>query len=179
MIGWGVGPRFGAPCIAYGIVSVLLTHRFPSIFGFPDDARLAIGVLGGLLLSVGLAVYLVTVGWFLVARKEGALVTTGPFRVVRHPLYATWLWLLFPGIALLCRSWLTLGVVPVGYMALKSFIKHEEGELERKFGREYETYRWEVNQIVPPIFSPTSKRNQTGNRRSAEHVDRPPEATDG
>jgi len=161
MIGWGIGPRFGAPCIAYGMVSVLLTHRFPSIFGFPDDARLAIGVLGGSLAAMGFAFYLVTVGWFLAARKERPLVTTGPFRLVRHPLYGTWLWLIYPGIALLCRSWLALGVIPIGYVAFRSFIKHEEDELERRFGREYETYRWEVNQIVPPVVSLKWRRNRT------------------
>jgi len=156
--GLGIGPRFGVPCIAYGLAAVLLTSWFPDFFGFPHGAHVAVSVLGVVLVSVGFALYLVAVGWFLAVHGKGALVTTGPFRIVRHPLYATWLWLIFPGIALLCRSWLALGVVPLGYATFRAFIKREEDELEHRFGREYETYRWRVNQIVPRIFVIVSSR---------------------
>ena len=159
MMGLGIGSRFGAPCIAYGITAVLLTHRFPDLFRFPHRAHVVLGATGGLLLSAGLAVYLVTVGWFLSAHRNGALVTTGPFRVVRHPLYAIWLWLIFPGIALLYHSWLVLGIVPVGHATFRAFIKREEDELERRFGHEYETYRREVNQVVPSVHLPGSKKH--------------------
>jgi len=100
-------------------------------------------------------------GLFLAGRGNGRLVTTGPFRVVRHPLYATWLWLIFPGIAVLCRSWLMLGVVPVGCAALKTFIGDEEEELDLRFGREYETYRREVNRIFPSILCKHRRRKMT------------------
>ena len=158
MMGLGIGPRFGVPCITYGLAAVLLTHRFPDVFMFPHRTCVAFGIVGALLLSLGFAVYLMTIGWFLAAGRRGVLATTGPFRIVRHPLYATWLWLIFPGIALLCRSWLALSVVPVGYATFRAFIKYEEDELERRFGREYETYRWRVNQIFPRIFSLASSR---------------------
>ena len=158
MIGCGIGPRFGLPCVGYGVAAVLLTRGFPSVFGFPDSAHVTSSILGLLLVAAGSVAYLITLGWFLAARRNGALVTTGTFRIVRHPLYATWLWLIFPGIALLCRSWLALGVVPVGYATFRAFIKYEEDELERRFGREYETYQWRVNQIVPRIFSLASSR---------------------
>lgn len=162
MMGLGIGPRWGAPCIAYGVTAVLLTYRFPDVFMFPHRAYVALGTAGTLLLTGGLAIYLITVGWFFSAHGTSTLVTTGPYRVVRHPLYATWLWLIFPGIALLCRSWLVLGVVPVGCITFRAFIKHEEDELERRFGREYETYRWNVNQIIPRIFSAASSRHTRG-----------------
>ncbi|MBT3294638.1 MAG: isoprenylcysteine carboxylmethyltransferase family protein [Verrucomicrobia bacterium] len=144
--------------MAYGIMAVLLTRRFPDIFLFPQSTSVAVGVAGTLLLWVGLAVYVVTLAWFLAAHRNGALVTNGPFRVVRHPLYATWLWLVFPGIALLCRSWLVLGVVPVGFATFRAFIQHEEDELERRFGCAYEAYRLSVNQITPRILALTSRR---------------------
>jgi protein-S-isoprenylcysteine O-methyltransferase Ste14 len=158
MMGLGIGPRFGIPCIAYGITAALLTRRFPDVFRLPHRAYAVLGAAGAVLLTVGLTLYLITVGWFLSANKNGALVTTGPFRVVRHPLYATWLWLVFPGIALLCRSWLVLGVVPLGYLIFRAFISREEDALERRFGREYETYRWSVNQIIPRLFSGASSQ---------------------
>lgn len=164
MMGLGIGPRFGVPCIAYGLTAVLLTSWFPDFFGFPHGAHVAVSVLGVVLVSVGFSLYLVAVGWFLAVHGKGALVTTGPFRIVRHPLYATWLWLIFPGLALLCRSWLALGVVPLGYATFRAFIKREEDELERRFGREYETYRRRVNQIVPRIFSLGSSRHTRKSR---------------
>jgi protein-S-isoprenylcysteine O-methyltransferase Ste14 len=161
-MGLGVGPRWGAPCIVYGVTAVLLTHRFPDIFMFPHRAYTVLGAAGALMLSVGLAIYLITIGWLLSTHRNGALVTTGPFRAVRHPLYATWLWLIFPGIALLYRSWLVLGVLPLGYITFRACIRHEEDELARRFGREYETYRSTVNQIIPRISSIASSPRTRG-----------------
>lgn len=158
MMGLGIGPRFGAACLAYGLTAALLTHRFPDLFMFPHRTSLLCWIVGASLLALGFAVYLLTLGWLLAAERKGALATTGPFRIVRHPLYATWLWLIFPGIVLLCRSWLALGIVPVGYVSFKVFIKYEEEELARRFGRDYARYRCRVNQIVPRICSLASSR---------------------
>jgi len=113
---------------------------------------------GMLLIAVGLGAHLLTLTSLLVGQRKGELVTTGAYRIVRHPLYATWLWLILPGIALLGRSWLMLGVVPIVYAVFKAFLKDEEDELERRFGRECETYRREVNQLVPRISSLGSSR---------------------
>jgi len=117
---------------------------------------------GMLLIAVGLGAHLLTLTSLLVGQRKGELVTTGAYRIVRHPLYATWLWLILPGIALLGRSWFMLGVVPIGYAVFKAFIKDEEDELERRFGREYKAYRKEMNQIFPSILTAASRRRKRG-----------------
>ena len=122
MIGWGIGPRFGVTCIAYVGTAALLTRRFPEDLTFSRVLYIALATAGMLLIAVGLGAYLLTLMLLLVGQRKGKLVTTGAYRIVRHPLYATWLWLILPGIALLGRSWFMLGVVPIGYAIFKAFI---------------------------------------------------------
>ena len=81
---------------------------------------------------------------------EGAsLVTRGPFAVVRHPLYASLIWM-FVGGALVYSSasalLLTLGVfVPMMYARAKK----EDALLEEAFGDEFDSYRRRTGMLLP------------------------------
>ena len=69
-----------------------------------------------------------------------ALVTDGPFRYTRNPLYVG-LTLLYAGVALLIPStWPLILLVPVLLVMRWGVIAREERYLERKFGEPYRTY---------------------------------------
>lgn len=69
-----------------------------------------------------------------------ALVTDGPFRFTRNPLYVG-LTLLYAGVALLIPStWPLLLLIPVLLVMRWGVIAREERYLERKFGEPYRTY---------------------------------------
>jgi protein-S-isoprenylcysteine O-methyltransferase Ste14 len=78
-----------------------------------------------------------------------ALVTTGVFALVRHPIYSSWIVLIFPGLALLCRSWPLLGASLAAYIVFKTSIGKEDEYLDRRFGSAYREYRSRVNEIIP------------------------------
>jgi protein-S-isoprenylcysteine O-methyltransferase Ste14 len=82
--------------------------------------------------------------------SEGcALVQSGPFAVVRHPMYAGGL-VLALGFALIVRGWLTLLWVAlfVPFVIVKS--RREERWLAERFG-EYPEYQRRVGMLVPHL----------------------------
>lgn len=85
------------------------------------------------------------------AFAAGRLVTNGAYAICRNPLYANWIFLLLPAIALFCNSWLMLSAPVVLYVATRLRIHHEEAYLEECFGQEYIEYRQRTNAIFPTI----------------------------
>ena len=77
-----------------------------------------------------------------------SLVTTGPFRFSRNPLYVA-ITLLYVGFTMLLNSW--WGVIllaPILAVLHWGVVRREERYLERKFGEEYNKYRSRVRRYV-------------------------------
>jgi protein-S-isoprenylcysteine O-methyltransferase Ste14 len=73
--------------------------------------------------------------------KPTALVTTGPYRRTRNPIYLSYAWL-YLGLGCLINSWWTLILFPVLIIVMNRFvIAHEESVLEEGFGNAYREYR--------------------------------------
>jgi protein-S-isoprenylcysteine O-methyltransferase Ste14 len=73
-----------------------------------------------------------------------SLVTTGPFRFSRNPLYLS-LTLLFAGLSLVVNTlWGFIALVPVLMVLHFGVILREERYLEAKFGESYRHYRSQV-----------------------------------
>ena len=85
------------------------------------------------------------------AFAEGRLVTSGTYAICRNPLYANWIILLLPAIALLCNSWLMLLAPAVLYITTRLRIHHEEAYLEERFRQEFIEYRQRTNAIFPAL----------------------------
>ena len=117
------------------------------LFGRFSDCILA--GAGIVLLIFGVPMWAIAVWTIVRAFKRGELVTSGVYGLVRHPIYSAWIVFIFPGIALLCRSWPMLLASLVAYIVFKLLIKREERYLEEKFGQAYLDYRERVKEIIP------------------------------
>ena len=128
-----------------------LEHWFSKPFSAPQ-------IVSWLLLLASL--FLVVHGFYLlrvVGRPEGkfenttTLVTVGAYRYIRHPLYAS---LLFLGWGAFCKQPSLLG----GFLALAAtaFLvataKVEEAENRRKFGADYAAYMKTTKMFIPFLF---------------------------
>ncbi len=122
-------------------------------FPFPRAGTL----LGCLLMAFGGALFaagLLRLGRALTPLpypKEGAgLMQTGPYRLVRHPMYGGGL-LFALGWALHLQGWLTLGYAAALFALLEAKSRREERWLEKKFP-EYAAYRRRVRKFIPFIY---------------------------
>ena len=91
--------------------------------------------------------------WSIVARilESHALITTGPYAVVRHPIYSSMFGLLIAtGIALSRWQALVAGTVVCG-LGTAWRIRIEERLLKQRFGEEYMQYARRVPAIIPWI----------------------------
>jgi protein-S-isoprenylcysteine O-methyltransferase Ste14 len=87
----------------------------------------------------------------LVIRKEHQLVTTGVYRLVRHPMYSSF-FLLAVAQALLLPNWFAgaAGLAGVGLMYVARVRQEEQMMLER-FGADYRGYMARTKRLVPWI----------------------------
>lgn len=85
-------------------------------------------------------------------RAQHALVTTGLYRRIRHPMYsAFWLWALAQ--ALLLPNWIAGPAGLVGFGTLFFLrVGREERMMIETFGDEYRAYRARTKRIIPGIF---------------------------
>jgi protein-S-isoprenylcysteine O-methyltransferase Ste14 len=83
-------------------------------------------------------------------KPDATLVRTGPYRLVRHPMYAGGI-LLACGWALVAHGWLTLiyAVVLVVFLDIKS--AREERWLVEKYP-EYPDYQRRVRKLIPFVY---------------------------
>jgi len=145
----GIGPKFSIITVLYGVAASCTTYYHPGFFLIRSIPFWFLVSIGTILLAVGLFIYLVSLKVFNAGYKKGRLVTEGPFSIVRHPIYASWILLVYPGLACFFRSWLMFGAPLVAFIFFKIFIHEEEKHLAKKFGRSYQTYRENVNQLFP------------------------------
>lgn len=88
----------------------------------------------------------------VVTRKEHALVTTGPYRWVRHPFYtAGFIGLVGGSLAMANWFFLALGGVGVGFLVARTQI--EEEKLVERFGDQYRDYSKRVGRFLPRLWS--------------------------
>jgi len=78
-------------------------------------------------------------------------VTTGPYRLVRHPGYLGFI-LSVMGIALALGSLAALAceIIAVGFILWR--IRREEAMLAERFGEEYRQYARKTRRLVPFIY---------------------------
>lgn len=81
-------------------------------------------------------------------KKAHCLVTHGPYRHVRHPLY-TALFLGYLGTLLALQSWLLAAWFPVFVASYFLFAMEEESMMKHGFGEAYRAYRRHTGMFLP------------------------------
>ena len=87
----------------------------------------------------------------VLTKRTHQLVTHGPYRWIRHPLYAFALLELF-SLALLADSWFLFSFPCIVFVVFRWFvIPREEANLIKVFGEAYEEYRRRTGALVPRL----------------------------
>ncbi len=80
------------------------------------------------------------------------LCTMGPYKFVRHPIYAGGLWFGFLGISLLFNSWIVLLQPVILFPVLSLLVRSEEKMMTGVFGEEYQRYAVQTGRLFPKLF---------------------------
>jgi len=155
-VGWQARLAFNAPI---WLAALLLLGRLP--LG-PLDQRFvpaspAIAIAGTVIVAVGLGLAIwarVHLGseWSatVTVKRDHALIRSGPYGYVRHPIYAGLL-LALAGTALSLGQWRGLLAFAVVLASVWYKLRLEERLMEEVFGADYRAYRTEVPALVPFI----------------------------
>ena len=91
--------------------------------------------------------------WRFVAalNDDHQLVTSGPYRIVRHPIYASMLAMSIMSATLLGRlPWWPIGIAFI-LAGIEIRIHAEDGLLRERFGRQFDEWKREVPAYLPKI----------------------------
>jgi len=134
-----------------------LIHIFSNwIEVFNVVVPLIVQILGGVLFAG--AVFLhnwthieLNTNWspMLEIKKNQKLITTGPYKHIRHPMYAAFLlWAISQGFFL--ANWLVLVGGTLGFLILYFVrVKDEEQMMLKQFGKEYEKHMNSTGRLLP------------------------------
>ena len=125
-----------------------------SKIGLPEWVRW-LGVLTGILGTVGVYWLFSSIGSGITptsaTRREHQLVTSGPYRWIRHPLY-TFGTSMFISFGMMADNWFIALLGVLGFIAMATRTPKEEANLIEKFGDEYRVYMQRTGRFLPKLF---------------------------
>ena len=135
----GSGRKIGLLAFPFIVLGLALNIWKPSLFsvGGPNGI---LRVLSIVLSISGIIVWAWSV--FLIATKvpKEELITTGPYALIRHPLYVGVAILVLPWLGFLCNSWLGIVIGIIVYVGSRIYAPEEEKALSVKFGEKWDDY---------------------------------------
>ena len=135
----GSGDRIGLLVLPFVVIGVLLNVALPSAFqvGGPSEALRAISIV---VLVAGITIWIWSIAPILTKVPRGELITTGPFALVKHPLYTGVSLLVLPWLGFLLDTWLGAALGIVMYVEARWYAPREEAALATSFGSGWDTY---------------------------------------
>lgn len=117
---------------------------------------------------VGVAVFWIAIGLFLwsvrslraarpslafVNAMPSRLITRGPYRRVRHPIYTSYFLAWIGGALATGQWWLLLAIVWMGWFYVRAATTEERGFLESPLAAEFREYQGRTGMFLPSIHS--------------------------
>ena len=149
---WGIGPKFTIISLIYAAIVFAIQNIVTSEYRFVIYSTLINIILGILLIVIGLIIFLIPAFTIDKYFFEGKLCKKGVYAYLRHPIYASWISFIVPGIVILRGSTLGITIPIFMYIIFRALIPIEEKYLIDKFGNEYIEYKSKVWAIFPKLW---------------------------
>ena len=135
----GSGSKIGRLVLPFLLVGLILNIIFPSVFrvGGPPDALKVISII---LLVPGVIIWAWSVFLILTKIPRKELITSGPYALVKHPLYTGVALLVLPWLGILLNTWLGALIGLIIYIGSRLYAPEEEKILSKIFGAAWDQY---------------------------------------
>ncbi len=135
----GSGRKIGLLVSPFLIVGLILNIMYPALFSV-GGPPVALTVISVIILIPGIINWAWSVALILTKIPKKELITSGPYSLVKHPLYTGVAILVLPWIGFLLNTWLGLLIGIVVYIGSRLFSPEEEKILSRIFGASWNEY---------------------------------------
>lgn len=144
----------------YLIYAVLFLQLSIPIFSISNSINIPLIALGYIFIILGAGLSLRSLrvlkeNWTGLSqyriKKGQQLVTSGPYRIIRHPIYTSVV-LELVGFELAANSWLSILIFIICGFFFYQHTKKEEHLLELKFGEKFKSYKNKTYRFLPYIF---------------------------
>lgn len=150
-------PAIRNPRSMYGLflegLSFLIAFTFRERNAAPCDIQCSLSITFGILSIVLLATALRHLGleWRIkaVVTEDHHLVTTGPYSIIRHPIFTALFALLLSTAFLITQIPAAVVAAAIYLLGTEIRIRAEDGLLAQRFGPQFEDYRTRVAAYVP------------------------------
>ncbi|MHB8108183.1 MAG: methyltransferase family protein [Candidatus Cryosericum sp.] len=135
----GSGKKIGLLILPFLVVGLILNILIPSFFsvGGPSTVLKVISII---VLVPGVTIWIWSVLLILTKVPRRELITSGPYALVKHPLYVGVALLVLPWAGFLLNTWLGALIGVVIYVGSRMYSPEEEKFLSQNFGAAWDAY---------------------------------------
>lgn len=134
----GSGDKIGLLTLPFLVIGLILNITLPAIFYVKLSPLLK--TISIIILIPGVIIWVWTAALILIQVPRNKLITSGPFALVKHPLYVNMALLVAPWVGFLLHSWLGLLIGAVVYVGSRLYSPLEEAALAKTFGAAWDEY---------------------------------------
>jgi len=135
----GSGDAIMLVALPFLLLGLALNVAFPSVFevGGPPGWLRGVSIA---VMVVGVVIWLWAVALVLRKVPRGELITSGPFALMKHPIYTGFSLLVLPWLGFVFDTWLGAALGIVMYIATRVYAPREEEVLAQTFGPAWDDY---------------------------------------
>ena len=135
----GSGDKIGLLTLPFLIIGLILNILIPSFFSVGGPS-IVLKVISIIISIPGVTIWIWSVVLILTKVPKRKLITSGPYSLVKHPLYTGVALLVFPWIGFLFNTWLGAFIGIIVYLGSRIFSPEEEEILSKTYGAAWVEY---------------------------------------
>jgi len=142
----GSGDKVILFTLPFLVIGLVLNILFPAWFsvGGPSSVLKVISII---VLVPGVVIWLWSVVLILIKVPQNQLITSGPYALMKHPIYTGFGLLVLPWLGFLFNTWLGVLVGIALYIGSRLFSPEEEAVLSKTFGTTWDEYIKNVKMV--------------------------------
>ncbi len=136
----GVAPKIALPTLIYLIITIVIDDLTSPLFDITWKYKSTIIIIALVIILIGIILVINIAKKLRSSFGSNTLMTDGLYKIVRNPMYISYMIFIIPGIGLLFNSWLVLSSAIINFVLFEFFIREEYNYLSEKYGERYTKY---------------------------------------